>query len=74
MMRINFFEECIGDPQTDLQNAALITWPSTIYIAAASLSEFIERRRILFAINPHVTAAYWPVLKNSYWISPFADP
>ena len=74
MMRINFFEECIGDPQTDLQNAALITWPSTIYIAATSLSEFIERRRILFAINPHVTAAYWPILKNSYWISPFADP
>ena len=73
-MRINFFEECIGDPETDLQNARLITWPSTVYIAATSLSEFIERRRLLSEINPSVTAAYWPILPNSYWISPFADP
>ncbi len=73
-MRINFFEECIGDPEIDLQNAALITWPSTVYIAATSLAEFIERRRVLSTINPTVTAAYWPVLPNSYWISPFADP
>jgi hypothetical protein len=76
-MRINFFEECIADPEIDLANAALITWPATIYIAAHSLAEFHERKKILVSYNSTNTeleAAYWPILPNSYWISPFADP
>lgn len=73
-MRINFFEECLGTPETDLESARLITWPSTIYIAANSMTEFERRRNILFLINPSVEAAYWPVLPKSYWISPFSDP
>ena len=73
-MQINFFEECIDGAETDLANARLITWPATIYIAAKSLSEFEDRRNLLFSINPELSAAYWPILPNSYWISPFADP
>jgi hypothetical protein len=73
-MRINFFEECIDSPETDLANAKLISWPCTIYIAAHSIEEFKQRRQILFSINPKLQAAYWPILPNSYWISPFSDP
>jgi hypothetical protein len=73
-MQINFFEECIDGPEIDLASAKYITWPSTIFIAAHSIEEFIERRQILFEINPLLQAAYWPILQNSYWISPFCDP
>jgi hypothetical protein len=73
-MRINFFEECIDGPEKDLQNAQFITWPCTIYIAATSLEEFKKRTALLHSINPKIDAAYWPILPNSYWISPFSNP
>ncbi len=73
-MRINFFEECIGGPEQDLQPAKFITWPATIYIAATSFNEFKKRAAILASINPNLEAAYWPVLPHSYWISPFSNP
>ncbi|MEA3452932.1 MAG: hypothetical protein U9Q96_01170 [Patescibacteria group bacterium] len=70
-MRINFFEEF---PQDDsLQKAALVIPPSTIYIGAKSLKEFLDYKKKLYKINPGVEAAYWPILKKSYWISPFSN-
>jgi len=70
-MRINFYEEF---PNPDnLSKAELINFPSTIYIAGRSLNEFFVYRDMLYDINPSIEAAYWPVLNDSYWISPFSQ-
>lgn len=69
-MRIDFFEEF---PSIEnLSTASLIDFPSTIYMAANSLEEFFEYRDMLLCINPDIEAAYWPILNQSYWISPYS--
>ena len=70
-MRIDFFEE-YPTPE-NLAKAALISWPSTAYIAAYSLSEFEKAGAALALIHPRIEAGYWPILKTSYWISPFSS-
>src|SRR3989338_6926719 len=70
-MRIDFFEE-YPTPE-NLAKAALISWPSTAYIAACSLSEFEKAGAALALIHPRIEAGYWPILKTSYWISPFSS-
>jgi hypothetical protein len=69
-MQINFFEEF---PDKDLEKAKLINFRSVIFIASKSLNEFLEYKEKLYKINPKLEAAYWPTLKDSYWISPFSN-
>ena len=69
-MRINFFEEY--PTQENLAKAKLIDFPSTIFLAAHSLEEFHSFKKQLHEINPNLTAAYWPLLPHTYWISPFS--
>jgi hypothetical protein len=70
-MQVDYFEEF---PTTEnLEKARLIESQSLVYIAAHSLAEFNEFSIALNAANHNLKAGYWPVLKQSYWISPFAD-
>lgn len=75
-MRINYFEEYPS--QETLQNAAFLP-TGMVFIAARSLTEFLQYKRILFAYAPHMEAAYWPILENtagsgSYWPGFFSHP
>jgi len=69
-MQIDFFEEF--PEQGPLEKACFITHVCTVYIAARSITEFKKYARELNEINPRVSAAWWPVLPRSYWISPFS--
>lgn len=70
-MRIDFFEE-YSDLEI-LKKATLINFPSTIYLASNSLTQFEKNKSVLKKINPALKSAYWPILKSSYWISPFSN-
>jgi hypothetical protein len=69
-IRIDFFEEF--PTMENLSKANLIDFNSTIYIAAKSLEEFRSFENMLYTINPALEAGYWPILNESYWISPFS--
>jgi hypothetical protein len=71
-MRVDFFEEFAATE--NLRKADMVTWPSLVYLAAHSLHEFDRASAMLHEINPSIEAGYWPVLKESYWISPFSSP
>lgn len=70
-MRINFFEEY--PTLENLEKAKLINFDSTIFIAAHSLLEFKEFQKLLISISSKLSVTYWPILPNSYWISPFSN-
>jgi len=69
-MRIDFFEEY--PTEENLSKAALIDFPSTIYIAAGSLEEYRVSEDKLHSINPNLETGYWPILEKSFYISPFS--
>lgn len=69
-MQIDFFEEF---PKKALDKAKLIDFPCTIFIAAKNIKDFEKYKLKLTKINKNIKAAYWPVLKQSYWISPFSN-
>ena len=71
-MRINFFEEYPADE--NLAKLALITWPSTVFIASPSLKEFESRIRNYGPQYPHITFGWWPLIPHSYWLSGLANP
>lgn len=70
-MNINFFEEY--PTLENLEKAKLINFNSTIFLAANSFNEYEGYRKILSSVNSNISTAYWPILKNSYWISPFSN-
>ena len=69
-MRINFFEEF--PIRENLEKARMIDFPSTIFIAARSLQDFLRYKKELYEINPKLETAYWPIIPRTYWISPFS--
>jgi len=70
-MRLNFFEEY--PTRENLEKASLINFDSTIFLAANSFNEYKKYKQLLHEINPTLSTAYWPILPNSYWISPFSN-
>ncbi|MFH1276606.1 MAG: hypothetical protein ABIH82_05850 [Candidatus Woesearchaeota archaeon] len=70
-MIVNFFEEF--PTKTNLNKINLITWPSTIYVAAKSFKDFNKITQPYKKKN--ITFAYWPILehKEGYWLSPFSS-
>lgn len=70
-MNINFFEEY--PILENLEKAKLIDFPSTIFLAANSYIEYKDIEKVLITINPKISTTYWPILPNSYWISPFSN-
>ncbi|MCB9370203.1 hypothetical protein H6501_01255 [Candidatus Woesearchaeota archaeon] len=69
-MDIHFFEEFPS--RENLEKTKLLTFPSTLYIAAKSVAEFRALEKEVSQINPKIKLAYWPLLTKSYWISPFS--
>ena len=70
-MRIDFFEEFPDDES--LSKAKYLTFSSQVFIAAHSVKEFLAHKQKLESINPIAQAGYWPILKDSYWISALAE-
>ena len=70
-MIFDFFEEY--PTIENLEKARLINFKSTIFLTANSFKEYKENQKLLLSINPNLSTAYWPILPNSYWISPFSN-
>jgi hypothetical protein len=70
-MKIDFYAEF--PTKKNLEKLKLINWPCKIFIAAHSLKEFQKFEKQAKKINKRIKIAYWPIVKNSYWISPFSN-
>ena len=70
-MKIDFYEEFPTDE--NLKKLKLIDFPTRIFVAAKSLDEFKKLEKRIKKINKKVECAYWPIIRNSYWISPFSN-
>lgn len=71
-MNINFFEE-YPTPE-NMAKLSLVTWPSTILVAAPSLSQFDNIKETYSAQYPHITFGWWPTIPGSYWVSGISNP
>ena len=71
-MKINFFEEF--PTKENLKKLNLVTFPSTVFIAARSIKDFDGIKKKIR--NKKITLGYWPILKHheGYWLSPFSSP
>jgi len=70
-MQIDFYEEFPS--RKTLVKLKLIKFPTRIFVAAKSLEEYEKFKKIAKGYNSDVKVAYWPIVKNSYWISPFSN-
>jgi hypothetical protein len=70
-MKIDFYEEF--PIEKNLKNLKLIDWPCRVFIAAGSVDKFKEFEKLAKKFNNKIDYAYWPIVKNSYWISPFSN-
>jgi len=70
-MKIEFYEE-FPDKES-LEKLKLIKFPSKLFIAAKSIKEFKKYEKIAKSHKKNLEIAYWPIVKNSYWISPFSN-
>jgi hypothetical protein len=70
-MKIEFYEEFPN--KENLKKLKLIKFPTQIFIAAKSISEFQKYEKIAKSYKKDLEVAYWPIVKNSYWISPFSN-
>jgi hypothetical protein len=71
-VKVDFFEEYAD--LANLRKAELVGFDSTVYLAARSLPEFRSAAQRLHDVNPRLRPAFWPVLRKSYWVSPFSYP
>jgi len=70
-MKIEFYEEFPS--KGSLEKLKLIKFPSKLFIAAKSIEEFKKYEKIAKSYKKNIKIAYWPIIKNSYWISPFSN-
>ncbi len=70
-MKIEFYEEFPN--KNNLKKLKTLNFPTKIFLAAKSISEFKKYESIAKKYKKDVEIAYWPIIKNSYWISPFAN-
>jgi len=70
-MEIEFYEEFPSEK--NLSKLSLISFPTKVFLAAKSIEEFQKYSRIARRYKKNVTLAYWPIVPNSYWISPFSN-
>lgn len=70
-MEINFYEEF--PTEKNLEKLKLIKFQTKIFVATKSLKEFKELEKQIRKIKKDCSVAYWPIIKNSYYISPFAN-
>lgn len=70
-MQIEFYEEFPN--KKILEKLKLIKFRTKLFIAAKTLNEFQEFEKQAKKIKKDLEVAYWPIVKNSYWISLFAN-
>jgi len=70
-MKIEFYEEFPNEE--NLSKLKLVKFPTKIFIASKSIKEFKKYESLARKYKKDLDIAYWPVVKNSYWISPFAN-
>jgi hypothetical protein len=70
-LRVDFFEE-FPEKQKNLEKIKLIDFDCVVYLASKTLDEFLKYRKEISAVNKKVECAWWPLIKNSYWISSFS--
>ncbi|HAA55021.1 MAG TPA: hypothetical protein DCE42_09700, partial [Myxococcales bacterium] len=71
-MQIDFFEEF--PTVENLEKLSLLESPCTVYLAAHSVDEFRQLTAPWREKAPHISWSFWPLLPDSYWISPFSFP
>ncbi|MFZ5955614.1 MAG: hypothetical protein ACOYT4_04260 [Nanoarchaeota archaeon] len=70
-MKIDFYEEF--PKESNLKKLKLIDFPCRVFFASKSLEEFFDIEKNIKRINKKIDCAYWPIVKNSYWLSPFSN-
>ncbi len=70
-MKIEFYEEFSN--KENLDKLKLIKFKTRLFIAAKSLKEFQKFEEQSKKIKKDLEVAYWPIVQNSYWISPFSN-
>jgi len=70
-MKIDFYEEF--PTEKNLQKLKLIKYPIKLFIAVKSLEKFKGLEKKVKQIKRNTEVVYWPIVKNSYWISPFSN-
>ena len=70
-MKIEFYEEFPN--KENLAKLKLIKFPTKIFLAAKSIQEFKKYEKVAKNYKKNLEVAYWPIVKNSYWISPFSN-
>lgn len=70
-MKIEFYEEFPS--KENLKKLKLINFPTKIFIASKSINEFQKYEKIAKSYKKDLEVAYWPIVKNSYWISGFSN-
>lgn len=70
-MKIEFYEEFPS--KENLDKLKQIKFKTRLFVAAKSLEEFRNFEKQIIKINKKIEVAYWPIVKNSYWISPFSN-
>lgn len=70
-MQIDFYEEF--PTKENLQKLKLINFKIRLFVAAKSVKEFKKLEEQIKKIKKDIEIGYWPIIKNSYWISPFSN-
>ncbi len=70
-MQIDFYEEF--PTKKNLEKIKLVNWKSRVFIASKSIEHFKKLKKQVKETNKNIKTAYWPLLKSSYWVSPFSD-
>ncbi len=70
-MDIEFYEEF--PTKKNLEKLKLIKFPTKLFVASNSFKKFKKTKKLIKKINKKIKIAYWPIIKNSYWISPFSN-
>lgn len=70
-MQIEFYEEF--PTKENLEKLKLIKFKTRLFIAAKYIEEFKQLEKQSKQIKKDLDIAYWPIIKNSYWISPFSN-
>jgi len=70
-MKIDFYEEF--PTKENLEKLKFVDFPTRVFIAARSFKEFKKLEKKIINLNKKVEVAFWPIVKNSYWVSPFSN-
>jgi len=70
-MRLEFYEEFPN--KENLKKLKLIPFPTKLFLASRSLADFKKYEKIAKSYKKDLEVAYWPIVPNSYWISPFSN-